>query len=231
MLSRRIEVTEYNPEWKTAYKAEAKEIKKILGKNCRAVYHIGSTSVKGMSAKPIIDIMVVVKELSAVDEKNFELESLGYECCDENGIDGRRCFVKGGDSRTHHLHIFSHLDKENIDRHIALREYLRANKNEADAYSALKERLAKDFSDNPEGYCSEKNDFVKELEKKAIEWQKKQEQRAVSMSLGISVGLCFGMSLGSAFGNTGIGMCLGVSIGMCLGLALGNLKKKDGADE
>ena len=60
-MARKIEVIDYRPEWAAMFKEEAKKIKKILGKNCIGIYHIGSTSVKGMAAKPIIDIMPVVK--------------------------------------------------------------------------------------------------------------------------------------------------------------------------
>ena len=64
----------------------SKEDQKILGKNCAGVYHIGSTSVKGLAAKPIIDIMPVVKDISLVDAHDKEFESLGYECRGEFGI-------------------------------------------------------------------------------------------------------------------------------------------------
>ncbi|HJB45607.1 MAG TPA: GrpB family protein [Candidatus Mediterraneibacter surreyensis] len=69
-MARKIEVTDYRPEWESMFKEEAKKIKKILGKNCIGIYHIGSTSVKNMASKPIIDIMPVVKDLSLVDAHN-----------------------------------------------------------------------------------------------------------------------------------------------------------------
>ena len=79
-MARKIEVVDYRPEWETMFKEESRKIKKILGKNCAGIYHIGSTSVKNMPAKPIIDIMPVVKDLSLVDAHNKEFEALGYEC-------------------------------------------------------------------------------------------------------------------------------------------------------
>ena len=99
LMARKIEVVDYRPEWETMFKEESKKIKKILGKNCVGVYHIGSTSVKGLPAKPIIDIMPVVKDISLVDAHNSEFEALGYECRGEFGIPGRRFFAKGGDNR------------------------------------------------------------------------------------------------------------------------------------
>ncbi|EJW91927.1 protein belonging to Uncharacterized protein family UPF0157, partial [gut metagenome] len=70
------------------------------GENCLAIYHIGSTAVKGLWAKPIIDLMPVVKEIKSVDIHEQEFEALGYECKGEYGIAGRRFFMKGGDHRT-----------------------------------------------------------------------------------------------------------------------------------
>ncbi|MFR9146199.1 MAG: GrpB family protein [Mediterraneibacter sp.] len=85
-MARKIEVVDYRPEWADMYKREAKKIRSILGKNCKAVCHIGSTSVKGMPAKPIIDIMPVVRDISLVDAHNKEFEALGYDCRGEFGI-------------------------------------------------------------------------------------------------------------------------------------------------
>ena len=64
-----ITVVDYNPDWKRKYETEARRISALLGENLVAIYHIGSTSVEGLKAKPIIDIMPVVRDLSLVDEK------------------------------------------------------------------------------------------------------------------------------------------------------------------
>lgn len=145
LMARKIEVVDYRPEWDTMFKVESKKIKKILGKNCVGVYHIGSTSVKGLPAKPIIDIMPVVKDISLVDAHNGEFEALGYECRGEFGIPGRRFFAKGGDNRTHHIHIFEQSNQTDIQRHIAVRDYLNAHSDTAAEYAALKKKLAAEF--------------------------------------------------------------------------------------
>ena len=142
-MARKIEVVDYNPEWKKLYKIEEKKIKAILGKNCAAVYHIGSTSVKGLCAKPIIDILVVVKDLSLVDAFDAEFEAEGYECMGEYGIPGRRFYQKGGDERTHHIHLFEESNKNDIDRHLAVRDYLENHPYVAKEYPELNRRLTK----------------------------------------------------------------------------------------
>ena len=173
-MARKIEVIDYRPEWAAMFKEEAKKIKKILGKNCIGIYHIGSTSVKGMAAKPIIDIMPVVKDLSLVDAHNKEFEALGYECRGEFGIPGRRFYAKGGDNRTHHIHIFELGNEKDTLRHIAVRDYLSSHPDTAAEYAALKKKLAEEFPYDNDGYCDGKEEYMKSLEEKSLRWQAKQ---------------------------------------------------------
>lgn len=192
LMARKIEVVDYRPEWDTMFKVESKKIKKILGKNCVGVYHIGSTSVKGLPAKPIIDIMPVVKDISLVDAHNGEFEALGYECRGEFGIPGRRFYAKGGDNRTHHIHIFEQSNQTDIQHHIAVRDYLNAHTDTAAKYAALKKKLAAEFPFDNDGYCDGKEEYMKSLEEKALHWQEKQNR----ISLGISLDLMFGIAFG-----------------------------------
>ena len=89
-MPQHITVVDYRPEWEQMFENEARVIWKILGDNCVAVHHIGSTAVKGLAAKPIIDIMPVVKSLESVDAVATEFERMGYEYLGEFGIEGRR---------------------------------------------------------------------------------------------------------------------------------------------
>lgn len=165
-----VVVTEYQPEWEPMYQAEAQKIRKILGANLSAIHHIGSTAVPGLAAKPVIDIMPVVKDLTQVDDCAPAFEAAGYECMGEFGIPGRRYFRKGGDFRTHQIHIFQQDNHRDILRHLAVREYLRAHPEAAKEYGALKIRIAKQYPEDIEGYCDAKDAFVKALELAAVEW-------------------------------------------------------------
>lgn len=91
----KVEVVDYRPEWAEMYAAEAEKIRAVLGENLIEIHHIGSTAVKGLKAKPIIDILAVVSDLVSLDGKNSEFEKAGYECMGEFGIRGRRYFRKG----------------------------------------------------------------------------------------------------------------------------------------
>lgn len=171
-MSQHIIVAKYNPDWPQMFAQEATVIKEILGSNCIAVHHIGSTAVPGLSAKPIIDFMPVVKSLAKVDEVAKKFESIGYEYLGAFGITGRRYLRKGGDERTHQIHIFEEGNTQDIQRHLAVRDYLRYFPEIASEYADLKSNLAKEFPYDIDGYCNGKEDFVKKLELKALQWKR-----------------------------------------------------------
>ncbi len=168
-MAQHIIVTDYNPIWAEMFESESEKIRWILGDNCVAIHHIGSTAVPNLAAKPIIDIMPIVKSLDAVDQVAAAFEEIGYEYLGEFGIPGRRYLRKGGDERTHQIHIFLNGDAKNIDRHIAFRDYMKTHDNERNEYAMLKMRLAQQFPYDIDGYCDGKEAFVKSREQKALE--------------------------------------------------------------
>lgn len=89
-MTQHITVASYDNRWPGMFKYEASQIKAILGSNCAEIYHIGSTAVPGLAAKPIIDIMPTVYDLNAVDITANAFEKIGYEYLGEFGIKGRR---------------------------------------------------------------------------------------------------------------------------------------------
>lgn len=173
--SMKVEVMDYNPDWPFLYIQEAKKIEEILGKELIAIYHIGSTAVEGLKAKPIIDIMPVVKNIENVDSFNEKFVNLGYEAKGEFGIKGRRYFRKGIENRTHQIHIFEESNQKDIKRHLAVRDYLRTHKQDALKYGELKMKLAQKHSHSINDYSLGKDSFVKNLENTALKWYKKQK--------------------------------------------------------
>src|SRR3990167_219765 len=105
-MKKNIEVVLYSPEWPEMFASEAELIKQALGNNCITIHHIGSTSVPGLSAKPIIDILPVVRDIQEVDKATKAMESLGYEAKGEYGMAFRRYFQKGQNARTHNVHVY-----------------------------------------------------------------------------------------------------------------------------
>ncbi len=165
----KIEVIPYDLSWPAKFAAEKTEIIKSLGQIVVHIHHIGSTAVVGLAAKPIIDIILEVTSLDALDLQSSKLELLGYESKGEFGIPGRRYFPKGKYYRTHQIHAFRESD-EHVLRHLAFRDYLIAHPLISSEYADLKKDLAAICHDDIDIYCDGKDDFVKLHEKKAVEW-------------------------------------------------------------
>ncbi len=180
-MTQHITVASYDNRWPGMFKYEASQIKAILGSNCAEIYHIGSTAVPGLAAKPIIDIMPTVYDLNAVDITANAFEKIGYEYLGEFGIKGRRYMRKGGDERTHQIHVFAQSDRENINRHIAVRDFLRSHQDVRKQYAQLKISLAAQYPYDIEGYCNGKDEFVKEMEEKALIWAGKNNTSTLDM--------------------------------------------------
>ena len=132
-----IEVLPYHPEWPILFEKEAELIKEALGPNFLTIYHVGSTSIPGLSAKPIIDIVPVVKDIIAVDDTNNAMEKLGYKVSGERGIPFRCYFSKP----KYHVHVFEQNDPS-IDQFLAFRNLLRNNADDAKQYEIFKYELA-----------------------------------------------------------------------------------------
>lgn len=162
-MKRNIEVVTYNPEWPEIFASEAKLINHALGNNCLIIHHIGSTSVPGLSAKPIIDILPVVKNILEIDKATKAMEGLGYEAKGEYGIAFRRYFQKGKNIRTHNVHVYEEGDPE-IDRYLRFRDWMRSHEDDAHAYANLKIQLAMKFPQNILQYCNGKDAFVASID-------------------------------------------------------------------
>lgn len=173
---RKIEVVTYDATWKSAYSQEKRKILNVLNNEVVDIFHIGSTSVPNLSAKPIIDILLVVKNINDIDDYNHKMYELGYVAQGENGIKNRRFFVKGGDQRTHHVHVFPKNERFEIKRHIAVRDYLVQHVKIAADYGSLKRKLATEYTYDSEGYCQSKDNYMKHLEHMALQWYNEKHQ-------------------------------------------------------
>ena len=170
-MPQHVRVVPPDPAWAEGYRRERALLMPVFGPLLVELHHIGSTAVPGLAAKPVIDIMPVVRAVTEADECRADFEALGYEYLGEFGIPGRRYLRKGGDERTHQMHIFASDDVHAIARHLAVRDYLRAHPARAAAYGALKLELAARFPYDIDGYCDGKDAFVGALERDALEWR------------------------------------------------------------
>jgi len=167
-----VELVPYSPLWLEMAKEESARLRGALGDVLVTVHHIGSTSIPGILAKPIIDLIPVAVSLEALDSAQGQLETLGYRWFGEFGLPGRRyCWRKDPDTgkRAVQLHCYARGWPE-IDRHLAFADYLRAHPAIAREYEAEKVRAAALHPDNTLDYNAAKNDWIKKTEADALVW-------------------------------------------------------------
>lgn len=159
-MPRIVEFVAYDPTWPQQFADESAKIRTVLGENCIAVYHIGSTSVPGLSAKPLLDIMLVVKNITQTNRSG--LESLGYIDRGELGMPFRIYMHRGAPQHTHHLHIWEQGNPE-IEKHLLFRDYLINNESAKRQYADLKQKLALQYRNEHRSYTTLKDHFIKDL--------------------------------------------------------------------
>jgi GrpB-like predicted nucleotidyltransferase (UPF0157 family) len=164
MNVRNIIVESYHPKWKTDYEKIKAEIEPVISDLIIRMEHVGSTSVVGLSAKPIIDIDVVIKDYSVFDEIVERLNSIGYIHEGNLGIEGREAFKYDNKPhlQEHHLYVCPENSKE-LHRHITFRDYLRSNPDAAAKYGKIKMEAAKRYPNDIDKYLEYKSHFVQEI--------------------------------------------------------------------
>jgi GrpB-like predicted nucleotidyltransferase (UPF0157 family) len=153
-----IVVTDYDNEWPRFFEEIAQPVRDAVADLGARVEHVGSTSVPGLAAKPIIDIDVVVDSAEDVAPAIERLRSLGYVYQGDKGIKGREAFMWPSGARAH-LYVVVQGSQPYFD-HIEFRDYLRDHPEVASEYAALKTRLAEQHRDDRLGYENCKADFV-----------------------------------------------------------------------
>jgi len=166
LQNKKVKLFLYNPAWEELYKKEEKLLRPIVGKYALDIQHTGSTSIPGAKAKPIIDIIIGVKNLKDGEKFIRPLELLGYEYKHNAGIKGRHFFAKGSKTeKTHHIHIVKLGGKLWKDQ-VIFRDYLRKHKEVVAEYNKLKEGLAKKYENDREKYTAPKDNFIKSILKR-----------------------------------------------------------------
>jgi GrpB-like predicted nucleotidyltransferase (UPF0157 family) len=163
-----VVVLPHDPRWGDAFSFESNRLEFNVHPNF-CFHHIGSTSIPGISAKPILDILLEAPHISLLDQKQMDFESLGYEVKGEFGIPGRRYYVLANPDKTKgyvHVHAYEKNHPE-IARHLLFRDYLRQHREVAAKYQELKESILKNSEISREGYTEAKNPFISEILKLA----------------------------------------------------------------
>jgi GrpB-like predicted nucleotidyltransferase (UPF0157 family) len=171
MASPIVMLNEYNPDWEKQFEYEKNRIIGVLGNKVFGIEHIGSTSIRGLEAKPIIDIIVGVRDLDEVSDFVNPLSEIDYEYVPKPEFKDRRFFRKGlWGQGTCHLHICEFNSVEWVEK-ILFRDYLRLYPQVAREYASLKKELASKYKFDRPTYTKKKEPFIKnviEIAKKEI---------------------------------------------------------------
>ena len=160
-----IEVVDYDPRWPETFGAYAATLRSALGDLVMSIEHVGSTSVVGLAAKPVIDIDVVISSRLLLKDVISTLAELHYAHEGNLGLPGREAFG-WPQGRRHHLYVCS-ADTPNLHNHLVFRDYLRRHLEAVAAYSDLKRRLARQHQDDRGAYNASKTAFIKSVLAKA----------------------------------------------------------------
>lgn len=164
----KIQITPYSTSWIKGFKNESQVLQTVF-KEPVIIEHIGSTSISGLAAKPIIDIMIGLTNFQTAGEHVSSINRLGYEYISkyEKEMPYRKFFIKmDNGKRTHHIHMVE-IDSEFWKRHLLFRDYLRNNEQARNEYAKLKQRLALcEWTDGDE-YAAAKSDFIRRIENRA----------------------------------------------------------------
>lgn len=157
--SRRVEVTAYDPEWPRTFQRIREHVWPAIQHAAMDLEHVGSTSVPGLRAKPVIDACIVVASRRDIPHVVTALARLGYVHRGNLGVPDREAFKPPASLPKHRLYA-SHRGSLSLRNHLGLRDYLRAHPDDATAYGDLKESLAKRFPDDIDSYIAGKTEFI-----------------------------------------------------------------------
>jgi GrpB-like predicted nucleotidyltransferase (UPF0157 family) len=169
LSSKHVIIENYNNDWPLTFLELQEILKEHLGDLALSIEHVGSTSVPGLAAKPIIDLDIVIDSMELISQVIRKLDNLGYTHEGNLGIENREAFARSDENvpytkvmnrkAEHHLYVCSK-ESDALLKHIIFRDILRQQPHLIEAYSNLKKDLAKRYKDNREGYTKGKTEFV-----------------------------------------------------------------------
>ena len=156
-----VELVSHDRAWKKQFQQIARQVQSICGERIIAVHHIGSTSVPGLAAKPLIDLLPVLRSHEDGEACANFLEPQGFFYLADYGIPGRH-FFRQREPLNINMHMFEQGSIE-IERHVVFRDALRRDTDLRKAYQTLKQGLAKKFPNDVDSYAKSKSDFIEKV--------------------------------------------------------------------
>jgi GrpB-like predicted nucleotidyltransferase (UPF0157 family) len=165
-----VRIVDHDPDWPLRAREELERVADALGETAVRLEHVGSTSVPGLGAKPIIDMQASVRDIERQDDYVGPLERLGYLFAPDPAFPDYHYFAKPHTRpRSHHLHVCQ-ADSNQELRHLAVRDYLRAHPEEAASYERLKRALVREHPQDRLAYVAGKDAYMVDLEARAVRW-------------------------------------------------------------
>ena len=162
---------EHNDEWEIVANKTIILLKKILNNSLVNIEHVGSTAIKSICAKPIIDLVIGVNDFNDIFKYNEILEQKGFSFRGQDHPEQYLYVCGHGNFITHHIHVVLY-DSIYWHNYLNMRDYLNDNLEDAKRYDALKRMLAKEYGDNRKKYTEMKSALINELLEKASIWRK-----------------------------------------------------------
>ena len=158
-----VELENYNEAWLTEYMEEEKLLKEVLGDKLKEIHHVGSTSIPGLKAKPVIDILVAIDSLENIDEIENILKDYDYSNRGHQGVDDRYFFAKGPeDARSHYIH-FVEKGSTTYYNLVWFKKYLIEHPEYIKKYCDLKESLKEKYQTERTKYTAGKSEFISQV--------------------------------------------------------------------
>ena len=169
-MYKKVVVVPYDSSWKQEFEKIKNEVLSVLDKHFISIEHVGSTSVEGLDAKPVIDLDIIIENYNSFEYVKEKLALIGYTHIGDLSILDRQAFKytesNGSDDKPHllkhHLYVCPAYSVE-LKKHIAFRDHLRANKEDREWYASVKHLAAKRFPEDIESYITAKSPCVAEI--------------------------------------------------------------------
>ncbi len=155
----KVQVLAYDPRWPIQFEALHQLLWPAVHDLATSIEHVGSTSVPGLAAKPVIDLDIIITSREVLPQITSRLGALGYIHRGNLGIENRESYSIPEPNRTHRLYVCP-ASSLALKNHLTLRDHLRANPKDRDIYAAIKQQLARQFPNDIDKYIAGKTEFI-----------------------------------------------------------------------
>ena len=169
MTPEKVEVVPYDPQWPGLFSSLGARFREALGDVALRIDHIGSTSVEGLAAKPVIDVQISVAAFQSTEPFRLPLEGLGFTFRSDNPELTKRYFREAPGTRRTNIHV-RRAGSWAEQFALLFRDYMRTHVEDAARYARLKRRLAEQFGYDRSGYTDAKGPFIWEVQYRADRW-------------------------------------------------------------